>query len=513
MEQEKPKRTINRHYIGVVKEIHDSLKFVEVEIPQESILIDEIEAMKENGTRTLMDVQQLFTQFYPEKELQYKHYDYLFPLGYGSAYVSGVGYPKILTYDEYKERLEKHEAWLRDEENLFSYYDDKDELKKLKEDSEEKYAKKVDEIVRDRMQKYVNQLRKGFQYQRFIFAHRYTVKLKEIKENPNVKMWSTDQIGWKEFEYKVNDDITVYIKSNFGYGSASYFFCNLKYKDINILPYTAIIKYYYVQMVDFIRYTRRYSINRESWAEVFDFAVLTANMAKHEPLKFVKVWIVNEVEEMMQGMRKIMSSPVEELEYYLKFNQKIEIASYHIFRNCTTRDRKDYEVLPNEKVIAFKAEKITGCLLLLDNLRKLTEIAPIIVPYIEEIEQMNLRIRPEIEAHIVSLSKDIEKLEDSLNIVLKELERLSPIIERHKEEIEKLRKEINEKRKDGWQIGTWEAENEYKKKHPEYVRVKTENDEQTAIKEKLERRIERRKRFLEILNKCKKRIAKYVLAA
>ena len=47
-------------------------------------------------------------------------------------------------------------------------------------------------------------------------------------------MYSTDQIGWKDFEYKVNEDITAYIKTNFGYGVASYFFCNLKYKDIKI---------------------------------------------------------------------------------------------------------------------------------------------------------------------------------------------------------------------------------------------------------------------------------------
>jgi len=48
--------------------------------------------------------------------------------------------------------------------------------------SERGCIKKVDEIVRDRMQEYVNLLREGFQYQRFIFVHRYTVKLKEIKE-------------------------------------------------------------------------------------------------------------------------------------------------------------------------------------------------------------------------------------------------------------------------------------------------------------------------------------------
>ena len=41
MEQEKSKRIINCHFIGVVKEVNDSLKYFEVEIPQDDILIEE----------------------------------------------------------------------------------------------------------------------------------------------------------------------------------------------------------------------------------------------------------------------------------------------------------------------------------------------------------------------------------------------------------------------------------------------------------------------------------------
>lgn len=510
-------RIINRHYIGVVKEVQNRLKFIEVEIPQENILIEEIEAMKENDNRTLMDVQQLFTEFYPEEQLKYKHYDYLYPNDYNAAYVSGVSYPKITTYEEYKTKLEEHDKWIRSEDYLFSCSGN-GELKELKEKSEEKYREKVDEIAREKMHIYVKNLRESFQCEKFIYAHRYTTKLKEIKSDSNVKMWSTDQIGWKEFEYVVNDDITVYIKSNFGYGSASYFFCNLKYKDINILPYTAVIKYYYVKMVDFIRHTRRYGIDRSSWAQVFDFAILTANMAKHEPEHFVKVWIINEVEEMMVGIRNIMNSPKEELEDYLKFKHDIEIGSYHIFRNCSTRDKKDYEVLPNEKVIAFKAEKITGCLFLLDNLRKLTEIAPVIVPYIEEIELMNLRIQPEIATYIESLTNDVNSLNSYLNDVITEMKSLEPALERHKKAIEDVRIEMNKKANEGKEYptieySTYEAEQKYRNSNSEYVKFKEKYDELNTRKGKLQKRIERRKRFLEILNKCMKRIAKYLNAA
>ena len=521
MENEQSVRIINRHYIGVIKEIEGSLKYVQIDIPQDNILIEEIDAMKDNENRTLMDVQQHFMEAYPKDSYYCRYYDYLYPGDYTDAFVCGANYPHIVTFDEYKKRLAEHEKWIKD-----CYIKDleevKNELGNLKKESVEKYDARVKEIIERKMKEYVDNWRRNFDYKRFLYAENYTVLLNDIKQDPSVKMYSTDQIGWKEFEYKANDDITVYIKSNFGYGSASYFFCNLKFKDINILPYTAVIKYYYVQMIDFIRYTRRYATNRDSWNEIFDFAVETGNLAKNEPDRFIKEWIINEVEEMMVGIRKIMSSPKEELEKFLGFMRKSGFSLYknidniwaaHIFRNCKTQDVKDYEVLPNEKVIAFKAEKITGCLLLLDNLRKLTEITNVITPYVEEIELMNLRIQPEIASHVESLAKDINRLNTDLNDIKKEIMILEPTLERHKKAIEEVRKEMNKIANEGKkniniEYGTYEAEQKYRTFNPEYVKFKEKYDELNTRKGKLKKRIERRERFLEILNKCLKRIKK-----
>jgi hypothetical protein len=519
MEQEKVNRIINCHFIGVVKEVNDSLKYFEVEIPQDDILIEEIEAMKNNENRTIMDVQQRLNEAFPVDKFRYRSYDYLYPNGYGSAYVRQAEYPEFLTFEDYQKKLKAHEEYLNSDNYLLKYCDEKFELLRLKLQSEEKYKERVKKIVEREMREFIDFTRKSFQYKRFLYAHRYTEKLYEIKRDPEVRMWSTDQIGWKAFEYNVNDDITVYIKSNFGYGSASYFFCNLKYKEINILPYTSVVKYYYVKMIDFIRHTRTYAIERNSWAQVFDFAIVTANMAKHEPERFIKKWIVNEVEEMMVGIREVINSPKKKLEHFLNFDQDIEIGSYRLFRNCSDTDRKDYEVLPGEKVLAFKAEKITGCLLLLDNLRSLTEIAPIIVPYIEEIEQMNRRLLPEIDSHIESLERDIQRLEDNLAAVKKEIHAIAPTMKDHNKEIEKLRKEMNKAKNEASNDGgihTYsieEAESEYIKVHPEYVKQKKEYDDLKETKAELEKRIDRRNRFLEILVKCKNRISKYITAA
>lgn len=532
MEKGIEKRIINRHYIGVVREVNDHLNYEEVEIPQDDNLICEIDAMKENDNCTLLDVQQRFTTAYPRECVHADgwniwspdgYYNYLYPYSYCDAYVRDAGYPNILTYDEYTKLIQEKEKSLRDE------YMQSDEMKNslafVKNISEEKFNSVIADLeskIAKEVKDYITSLRKGFDYKRFIYAHNYRIKLSEICNDNSVKMFSTEKEGWKDFYYKVNDDITIYIKTNFGYGSASYFFCNLQYKDINILPYSWTVKYYYVKMTDFVRYTRRYSPERESWPEVFDFTVLTANMAKHEPEKFIKEWIVDEVEEMMRGMRIYMSSTDEALEKFLDLEKKPsllmlnEVTEYtlkNVIRNVNDTDIEEYKALPHEKVIAFKAEKITGSLLLLDNLRKLTEISPVIIPYITEIEQMNTKLQPEIENYMNNISTDIERLKTKRDEMVKELKSLNMLLKDHEEKKELMRKEINKEREDENKMNDTEVVSLYKREHPEYVELNNSIEILTEKRDKLEKDIKLRKNFFEILTKCQKRIDKYIQAA
>jgi len=509
------KRTVNRHYVGVIKEVGDYLQYEEVDIPQEDMLINDIEAIKGNTNRTLMDVQTHFTEFYPEEEFKDQYFNYLYPESYDSTYVKGATYPNILTYTDYKKMINDREEWYRSEKYL-EKCPIKDELNQLKKE-EEKYHKRVESHIREKMRDYVKELREGFKYQHFIFAKNYTRTLQVVLEDTDVRMYSTDQIGWKTFEYKVNDDITIFINSNFGYGRSSYFFCNLKYKDMNILPYTWVVKYYYVKMIDFIRYTRRFSVKRDSWNEVFDFTVETANLAKHEPEIFIKEWIVNEVEEMMKGIRNYLSRPQKELETFLNIDENrknVDIdAYYNVIRNCTNDDIEEYKTLPNEKVMAFKAEKITGCLLLLDNLRKLSEIAKVITPYIAEIEQMNLDILPEIESYIQKITLDLQRLNEKLNVVLRRLDSLEQELESHKQVI--IQMQINMFGINTKGIGSYykKSEEKYIISHPEYTMLMNKIHMITEEEFNINLEISRRDSFLNILKASKNRIFDFVHVA
>lgn len=510
-------RIINRDYIGVVREIDGFLKYEEVEISQSDAFIEEIDSMKENNSYSLLDVQQRFLQEYPRESFSPDgvsfralegYYDYLYPQSYLDAYVTGAAYP-IMSEDRYNEALKIKEELLRNQ--YISSPIVQNSLGLLKAKSEKDFEDalgKIESTIKEELDKYKNGLRRAFDFKPFVYAHNYKLTLGKIISQSDVRMYSTDQIGWKGFMYKINDDITVHINTNFGYGTSSYFFCNLKYKDINILPYSYTVDYYYVDMTDFIRCTRCYFPERASWDKVFDFTVLVANMAKHEPERFIREWIVNEVEDMMKGIRLDTSCSDKRFEYFLSaenkkaFFQKNEIAGYrfkNIIRNCVEWDRDEYKVDPVEKVFAYKVERITGCLLLLDNLQKLTEIAPVIIPYIAEIEQMNIILQPELEMHMNKISADIKQLSSSLDDIIKKLAPLESLLDSHQMQIEKMRKEMNDKK----------AEEIYE----EVIILKDKIKNIMKEKEKLKTDKRLREKFLEILTKCKNRIDKYIKAA
>lgn len=140
MENKKPERIVNRHYISIIREVNNYLKYEEVDIPQEDILIGEIEAMKKNENHTILDIQALLTKFYPKEEFEEEYYNYLYPNSYSSTYVSGASYPKILTLEEYELNLVKSVI-----EYLTEYCKEIDNIKLIKKNStKEEYKAKVE---------------------------------------------------------------------------------------------------------------------------------------------------------------------------------------------------------------------------------------------------------------------------------------------------------------------------------------------------------------------------------
>ncbi|MBR4327025.1 MAG: hypothetical protein IKP73_16030 [Bacteroidales bacterium] len=488
---------INKDYIGVVLENKNGLlEFSRVPIdrnPFEKSILD----MVEDKRYSIGAMQFRFKEEFSDKI----DFDYIYPKEYNEAYIEKTQYPKFYEYKEIDLYMNKPIIEL-----------------------EKKCGEGLLQLINDKLGenfKYLvfvfDYLYKNFQKEnclRYIYASDYTKTLSEIKEKDNIKMYSTDTLGFSTFKYVISQDITIFVKSNFGYGSSAYFVCNLKYKNVDILPYTAVINYYYVNWTDFLKCTRDYAPRRDNWTQLFEYVVRISNLIKTD-LQGFKKEILGEIEIMVNGIEHIFSAPKEFFMDVLNLKEedfeKSRNDVYRLVRNVSSVGRKAYLVYPDEKVLAFKVQKITGCLELLDNLKQLKEFIPGVVKFRTRIIELNQLLSSEIEDAIIQINVEIEKMKTDL--ARKNAEFDEVLKEVHKQDLEKnkyVEKNYNEYKL--MMSDKLSKDNDVFVKYCQNRTIKISYDLKNlySIIQSMETNLSYRESFVEILNKGKERIDRFL---
>lgn len=401
-------KTVNIDFIScVVKTSTGNLTYKEIPVakPNKKILAT-IKSMINNPNRTLIDLQKYAARLHYSGE--YHHI--CMPYSYNASYINGPKIPKEVSLSDYQKLCKKKKASLEKQKWFFE--------KKGKEfDVDAAYK----QYLKDLKAEYFNHL------QSYINADEYMTALSKVKLKDKNLMFSTENIGWTTFNYPISDDVNFEVKTNFGYGSSAYFYVNLTYRGIQIIPYSDTVRYYYANMVHFGKYTRQYRPRHESWPISLNFVVETANLAHDNPEEFIATWIKNELKEMMVGLRKLKKDPKEVIKSFSdNINPMAE--NYISVRNIQGSDKRLFKAYPNEMPIAYKADKISGALRFLDNLTQLSEIYDFISESITELKEINISILPEIQEtlkgireSILVLEHQIENLEQKIETVEKRI--------------------------------------------------------------------------------------------
>ena len=521
-------RTINKDFIGVIKEEENGLlKYEEIDIPYPKELIEGIEAICQRDDTTIMDIQELYWKYFPKEEEQEKIINYLYPYEYISIYKTYSSNPKFYNAREYpfkkmvcfgldhmvgipqyrvfpcgftsKAEYEKalyiksfgsaiKESMIvvNQSHQRIRNIKNKQKLEVLKKFSDEQkveiictfekrqdYPHEFKEFLEKAIEKKKELTLNWRDYfaegiSRYIYAKYYDFEKEQISES--VLMLSTDTRGWTKYEYNIAADERIEIRSNYGFGSKSYHYCNLYYKDIPVLPYTDVLYYYSIQWSEVIKYTRSYEPVRETcWKQTFQFAEYISNLIKRDTKRFINEYLVGEIKTMIEKLEEYVKNPSlcsedslrykddESRKLYTYFNnietdeiselfkvsthaQKIreclfdmndseksnlendiqEIERYDdkleeiIFvKNCGM-SKTEYAILPEEKDITITFEKITGCLSFIDNLRQLANHLSEIQQYIDRLIKLNEKVFENISKQKENLSKEIQKDSDTI---------------------------------------------------------------------------------------------------
>lgn len=421
---------VNATHICVLRKVENENKvkvdFVELKYKYQEQL-DELKRMAENDNRSVLEMQ----DYVKGSSLRRLTMDFNFCSILSEAY-QGVSRLSSISFADYQMKIKEFDT-------------NKDENGKKR-------------YIREKRWNYYNNISSR------ILPAMLEDASNDLHNDPTVLAYSHRRVGWAWPAFNLNDDIRVVYLTNFGYGYASYFFLQIFYKGIGILPYSHWVHYRKACTSDIIRYTRRYHLENQEWIKTMTFTADMYNSAVSDPASFIQNNMLNEVEEMVSGLEYIQSSS----------NYKTQESFFNPSRI----------VLTGDDMVRFKGEKISGALDFLDQLQTLSPITDNVNSYIKRIMNCNFLIVPELQKEVSNKKQILESL---LSKIADEQPKWDGMSEKN-DEYEKLRSDMFDAvaEEDGFRekamnIIRKESDTRFVKAYPEYLSFKAEYDNEQKL--------------------------------
>jgi hypothetical protein len=284
------------------------------------------------------------------------------------------------------------------------------------------------------------------------FAINKTYRL--CHEDKSILTFSHRIKGWSNPVYQLTPNFSVEIKTNFGYGSVSYFYTKMKYKSIDITPFSEWVDYEFARFAEIIRYTQSHLLMNEYWLEAMEFSRDACNLSLTDEVRFVEKYVIDECEIMVSGLEEF-------------FNKE-----HFTFKN---RDRREYSVDKKGHVLVeFRGEKISGALDFISKILKFEKIAAI-KTLIQRIEDCNTRIQPILVDEAKILKLKIENLTREKNELQPKYDEVVKTKNEYNTKRSKLQAEMISKGElNSDRIDTQKLDNAFISKFPDYAEFKEE---------------------------------------
>ena len=268
------------------------------------------------------------------------------------------------------------------------------------------------------------------------------------KRNKKIIIFSHRSCGWSNPVYELTPNFSIEIKTNFGYGSVSYFYTKMKYKNIEITPFSEWICYENAKFDEIVRYTSSHTLANEFWLEAMVFSKEACNLSMTDEIRFVEKYVIEECEIMVNGLEELFDKS--------HFNFK-------------RRDRSKYSVDKTGHVLMdFRGEKISGALDFISQILKFEQITEI-RSFIDRIEKCNREIHPGLLDELKEIKIEIELLTLEISDLRPKYDR---VVAKNSTYIQVKRDLQNDMIKNGKlgkdRVDIYKLNEEFNFKHPEY---------------------------------------------
>lgn len=238
----------------------------------------------------------------------------------------------------------------------------------------------------------------------------------EKRIQKTILAYSHRKVGWGTPKYELNPNFSIELKTNFGYGASSYFFVRIKYKEIDIIPFSDWIKYRRVKQFEIIRYSARYQLNNQSWIEAMEYSRDACNLSLTNEVEFVRRYVIEECERMITGLENFLEGDkfkFLKLEKTITDEQKegtnLEEFEFLNWKKITTDDHKE-----GQNLIEFRGEKISGALEFITKIIQFEKITGI-KDFVNRIEICNTKVQPMLKKEVLLIEQKLIELNENLN--------------------------------------------------------------------------------------------------
>lgn len=485
-------KKINIDYIGVVKENDGKFIYERVDIAKSEVLLADLEAIYKNPNRTVLEMQDLFKTYFDTKTYSKSNFPWCLPYSYSSSYIDSICYPYMIEISKY---MSDREKLIVDTKNEISENMERADVVKRLSDEE------IDQAIDKKVRQWDSNLKVTFWYDavRYIRATDFSRLSQKLKGDKSILVMSNEAKGKNKQTYRLSEDLTISTYTNFCYGISTHFDVNVRYKDIDLITYSHLVKYYYAGVSEIIKCTRSYGADRDNWEQALLFISDVANQVKVGDLSFVKGWLKNEITEMLSRLYAINHNPIGVMEDIK--GRPIDIGGLCKVYAMDGDDIKLLDIYPEEMGITFKASKLSSALDLIDRLRSSSEVYEPALDAVVQIEDINRLLAPELNEWMVKISDKLAQLDSKLKPSEEQLKLINEQIQKHDVKIRVLYDEQKVKN-----ITRKQVDEEYRKSNPELIELEKEKRVLEEYVYKLQGDIRNRKEFLDTLNRCYRRI-------
>jgi hypothetical protein len=360
--------------------------------------IRRLEKVLDNSNTDLNDLYIFFKDYNGLDEID-GYYDYCEHLT--SAFQSSVSaYPKDVA-SKIIDRISEIDEVVNEKNKAIDIAykpDDKDEKNKLNNKAERlMYENELAKITKQKIQlieSYKAMLKKEFILWVKAYSIKQTYKMIQSKKK-DIIAYSHRIGGWSNPAYKLTENFSLEIKTNFGYGRSSYFYLLLTFKNIPIAPFSDWIYYRNVDAYEIIKYSKSYPLNDEYWVDAMSYSKEACNLSLTDEVKFVQIYLLEECEKMVNGLEDIL------------------VTKKMTFKRFGTNELYDIEFNTTHLIVLFRAEKISGSLDFISKIKEYNELISI-SSFIRRIEKLNEDFKPVIDEEIKKSSLKLSELKKQL---------------------------------------------------------------------------------------------------